>query len=165
MGSIARRLVDELVTNRTARRHTPKGTPMHKFSKGQFFPLNKEASPGLRTVALGVKDRSPGTQNRAGTPMHHWGVAIANGDPSAGARRQGDELYQSLRRNPPKGNHQCIVEERFIDGTFKNSTKGHSPTGTTLQNHFFMKTFRSKFLEKHFSENQTILIPRKLIKS
>ena len=110
---------------------------MHEFSKGQFFPLNKEASPGLRTVALGVKDRSPGTQNRAGTPMHHWGVAIANGDPSAGARRQGEELLP----------------------------KGHSPTGTTMRNYLFTKTFKSMFLEKHFFTKPNYFDPTKTYKS
>ena len=58
---------NQVLTNRTKRRHTPEGTPLASILKGTVYPSTWHPL--------------------ARTPTYQGGSAIANGDPLTGARR------------------------------------------------------------------------------
>ncbi|KAI8535642.1 hypothetical protein RHMOL_Rhmol10G0189700 [Rhododendron molle] len=85
------------------------------------LPLNKEASPGLRTVAFGINDRKPGMLCCVGMPMHH-GVTFSNSD----------ELT-SQHGGIPRREHQCVILEDFRIVRAYLSSRRHPPKGTPMR--------------------------------
>ena len=82
----------------------------HRFAVGSLLspgdggpssPLDKEASPRLRTVALRFKNHSPVALFRAGKPMRLLRVALADSKPSTGARKS--------EQNPSHGRASTLI--------------------------------------------------------